>query len=62
MLELDIVALIIDPRTDGGVPVKCKLKNIGSSIQLHYGGLDGVIIQLPIKALQDVLYSEDLHG
>lgn len=58
----DILALLIDPRTDGGVPIACNLKNVGGAIQLQYGGLDGWIIQIPIHDLQDVIDDDDLHG
>ena len=58
----EIVAMLIDPKTDGCVPIGCKLTNVGKTIQLQYGGLDGWIIQIPIHDLQDVIGDDDLHG
>lgn len=62
MGKLDMVAMLIDPKTDGAVPIACHLINTGSSIQISYGGLDGWIIQIPISELQNIIGNEDLHG
>ena len=58
----NVVALLINPMTDGAVPIACQLQNTGNAIQIKYGGLDGWIIQIPIHELQDVINEDDLHG
>lgn len=60
--ETNVIAMLINPMTDGAVPIVCQLKNTGHAIQIHYGGLDGWIIQIPIHELQDVINDDDLHG
>jgi len=60
--EADIVGLLINPMTDGAMPIACKLRNVGNAIQIHYGGLEGWIVQIPINELRDVIDDDDLHG
>lgn len=58
----DVVALLINPVTDGAMPIRCRIENIGNQVQIKYGGLDGWIIQIPMQSLQNVLGEDDLHG
>lgn len=58
----NIVAVLINPVTDGAMPIRCQLDNIGNAIQIKYGGLDGWIIQIPIQQLQNIIGDDDLHG
>lgn len=58
---MDSTIVIINPETDGAIPVKAKLKNVGDKIEIEYGGLKGIIIQLKIKDLQTLL-ADELHG
>ena len=57
-----IIAMLINPMTDGAMPIACDLINTGNAIQIKYGGLEGWIIQIPIHELQDVIDDDDLHG
>lgn len=50
-----MIAILIDPRTDGAVPIRCKLKIVDDVIQIEYGGLDGWILQIPIKELRRII-------
>lgn len=58
----DVVAVLINPLTDGAVPIACQLQNVGNAIQIHCGGLEGWIVQIPIQDLQDIINEDDLHG
>lgn len=56
-----MTAILIDPFTDGAVPVKCDGQVKGNYIQFTLGK-DGWILQVPIQAVQNMIGSEDLHG
>lgn len=55
------ITLLIDPKTDGGKPLRCELTNVGNYIQLECKGNNGFIIQVPIQDMLAVINS-DLHG
>ena len=61
MDKLSVVAILIDPKTDGGKPLRCELTNVGSHIQLECKGDNGFIIQVLVQDVLTVI-NNDLHG
>lgn len=56
-----MIAILVDPFTDGAVPIKCNLQVSGGYVNLKLGK-EGWILQVPLTELQNVIGSEDLHG
>lgn len=53
--------ILINAETDGAVPIQCNLRNIGSKLQLEYGGTKGWRIQIPIDTIRSII-DDELHG
>ena len=47
--------VIINPETDGAMPVPCVIEDMGSKIQLKIGGVRGMIVVVEKEALEVVM-------
>ena len=55
------VALLINPKTDGAVPLRSELNVVNNKLQIKCKGDNGFIIQLSLDDILSVINS-DLHG
>lgn len=56
---MEVDALLINPETDGGMPVSCQIKVVGERMQFWCLGNRGWIIQVPINSILNEIVKYD---